>query len=216
MRPRPDRVAGGRVADAITATGDRAMRRGISVGGLASAMTLSGLFFLPAGFWILGIQPPGMAKPLAPPPPLSVIQNISELATTRVHISDFIEGESKHWRGRWQLHGEVLMGVNLAEVSYLRCDPEKREAVLRLPAPHLIACKVDHERSDEIYMKSLSYFGFSDPKLLRDEVWRHADRKLQQLGQEPGYLERARLQAERVLQQLFQGAGWKVGFEWEG
>ena len=206
----------GLACDSSSASGGVEMRRRMSVRGLASAMALSSLIFLPAGLWIFGVPSPGSARTTVTPPPLAVIQSMSELATTRVHLSDFIEGENGHWRGRWALHGEVLLGVNLGDASYVQSLPDKHEAVLRLPQPHLIASKVDHERSEEIYMKSLSLTGFSDPKILRDDVWKHADRKLQQLGQEPGYAERAKVQAERVLQELFNGIGWKVRFEWEG
>ena len=37
----------------------------------------------------------------------------SELATARVHVSDVIEGENQHFKGRWLLHGEVILGVDL-------------------------------------------------------------------------------------------------------
>lgn len=186
------------------------MRYGFSVGGMTSAMALSALVVLPAGFWVFTA-----ARAAVAPPSLAAIQSMSDLATTRVHITDVIEGENAHWRGKWSLHGEVILGVSLGDATYGQSQPDKREAVLRLPQPHLIAVKVDHERSEEMSMKSLTYVGFSDPKLLRDDVWKHADRKLQRLGMEPGYVERAKVQAERVLQNLFNGIGWKVRFEWE-
>jgi hypothetical protein len=191
------------------------MRRGVTVKGLTSAFTLSALLFVPFGLWSFGIQPPGIAK-AAPPPSLAVIQTLSELATTRVHLNDFIDGENSHYKGRWTLHGEVILGVNLAGVSYVQSHPDKREAVLRLPQPHLIASKVDHERSEEVYVKAAGWFPTSSPRLLHDEVWKQADRKIQRLGLEPGYSERAKVQAERVLQNLFSGLGWTVRFEWEG
>lgn len=186
------------------------MKRRFSVRRMTFA-TVFGIVPILLVLWFVGIPPLRAA-----PPSLSVIQGMSELASTRVHISDVIEGENHHWKGKWTLHGEVILGVNLSEVDYVRADAEKREAVLRLPQPRLISSKVDHERSEEMYMKSLSLTGFSDPKVLRDEVWRQADHKIQRLGQEPGYAERAKAQAERVLQQLFQGVGWKVQCQWAG
>jgi hypothetical protein len=180
---------------------------------MASAMALSGLFFLPAGLWMCGVPSPG-ASGAAVPPSLAVIQSMSELATTRVHINDFIEGENKHWHGKWSLHGEVLLGVDLTAAKYVHSDAGKREAVLRLPPPRVISSKIDHDRSDEVFMKSLSWTGFSNPNVLRDEVWKQADAKIQRLGQEPGYAERAKVQAERTLQQLFEGVKWKVRVEW--
>ena len=191
------------------------MRRGISVRGLTSAMALSGLVFLPAGLWVFGVPLPGATKAAVPPPSLSLIQTMSELATTRVHVSDVIEGENGHWKGRWTLHGEVILGVDLSMVSYIQAQPEKREAILSLPPPHLISSKVDHERSEEISMKAVAWLPTSSPKVLRDEVWKRADREIQRLGQEPAHMERAKVQAERVLRELFRGAGWTVRFEWK-
>jgi hypothetical protein len=95
----------------------------------------------------------------------------------------------------------------------VKVDQQARRAILHLPDPHLISSKVDHERSDELYVRSKAWVPTSDKKRLRDEVWKEADRKIQRLGQEAGYMERARVQAERALVQLFEGVGWRVDFE---
>lgn len=191
------------------------MRRAITIRGLTSAFTLSALVFVPLGLWGFGIQPAGVANVAVLPPSISMIQSMSDLATTRVHISDVIEGSNQHFSGRWSLHGEVILGVDLSEVTYIESHPETREAVLSLPAPHLISSKVDHERSEELYVKAVAWVPLSSRQALRDEVWKYADRKLQRLGVEPGYVETAKLQAERVLQKLFSDLGWKVRFEWK-
>jgi hypothetical protein len=142
-------------------------------------------------------------------------QSLSELATARVHLSDYIEGENDHYIGRWTLHGEIVLGVDLSSVRYVKIDEKAKRATLHLPQPHLISSKVDHERSEEVFVKSKVWVPTSSKKALRDEVWKQADRKIQRLGQEPGYMERAKVQAERVLGQLFDGVGWKVDFEWD-
>lgn len=191
------------------------MRGSLTARGMASAILLSGLASIPAWLWWTGVPSPN-AQAAAPPPSLATIRNMSELATTRVHISDVITGKNQHWEGKWLLHGELILGVDLAKASYGQTHPETKEAVLRLPPPHLISSKVEHDRSEELFMKSLSWMSFSsDPKLLRDAVWKQADGKLKRLAEEPGYAERAKVQAERVLQDLFGGVGWKVRFEWE-
>ena len=192
------------------------MRRGITLKGLVSAFTMSALFFVPLGLWGFGVKPPGVARAEVPPPALSVIQAMSDLATTRVHVSDFIEGENAHWKGKWILHGEAVLGVDLSKVTYIEANPEKKEAVLSLPQPHLITSKVDHNGSDEVYLKSKVWLPLSNWESLRAEVWKHADRKIQKLGEQADHMERARTQAERVLHDLFKGAGWTVRFQWKG
>jgi hypothetical protein len=166
------------------------------------------------GLWWLGVRLPGAsAAPL--PPPIALIQSLSDLATTKVHITDSIELENNHYIGRWSLHGEVVLGVDLSAVRYVKVDEVAKRATLRLPRPHQISSKVDHERSEEVFIKWKSLFPTSDKQILRDEVWKQADRKIQRLGQEVGYIERAKVQAERVLGQLLEGAGWKADFEWQ-
>jgi hypothetical protein len=188
----------------------------ITFGGMVSAFTVSGLLFLPSGLWyVSSSRLPAAPAPVIPPPPIAVIQGMSELATTRVHLSDFIEGENGHYKGKWSLHGEVILGVDLSKVTYVAADSQKREAVLGVPLPKLIQSKVDHERSEEIYMKKVAWIPLSSPKVLRDEIWRHADRKLQRLGEEPEYMERTKSQTESVLQKLFEGVGWTVRVEWQ-
>ena len=84
-----------------------------------------------------------------------------------------------------------------------------------MPQPHLISTKVDHERSEEIYVKSIAWLPRGGRQVFRDEVWKQADRKLHRLGQNPEFADRTRTQAERVLRQLFERSGWKVSLEWQ-
>lgn len=193
----------------------RPTRRGVAFRGLAAAFVPPALLFAPLGLWWCGVQPPGLVRSAAPPPSIALIESLSELATTRVHVADVLEGENGHYRGRWSLHGEAILGVDLSKATYLRINADKKQAVLVLPPPHLVGSKVDHERSEELYVKAVSWVAFSSPNELRAEVWKHADRKVQRLGQEAAHLERARAQAERVLHKLFHGVGWDIRFEWE-
>jgi hypothetical protein len=192
------------------------MRRGISIRGLAIAFALSLLFFVPAALWLLGIPFPGGNKDSVLPPSISVIRGMKDLVASEVHISDTIEGYNDHYKGKWSLHGEVLLGIDLSKVAYLANDPVKRTATLRLPSPHVVTHKVDHEHSEELYVNALvPWASLSSRQILRDEVWKMADRKLEQLGEEPGYKASTKVQAEGVLRKLFEGMGWTVTFEWQ-
>lgn len=191
------------------------MRRGITLRGMVSAFTLSALMFVPMGLWSFGIQPPGTVPAAAPPPSLALIQSKAELVTTQINIADVIEGRNRDYRGKWSVYGQLQLGVNLAEAAYGQVNHEKRECVLRLPQPHLIGSKIDHERSEELYIHWEAWVPVSSKQVLRDEVWKHADRKLQKLGSEAGYMERAKVEAERALEKLFDGLGWKVRVEWQ-
>jgi hypothetical protein len=189
------------------------MARAISFGRLIAAFAISVLLFVPLALWLIGVEAPRTIE-VKLPPSIAQIQSMSELATTRVHLTDSIEGENAHYIGRWILHGEVVLGVDLSAAHYTKVDVANQRATLRLPQPHQITSKVDHDHSEEIAIRSKVWFPASSEQLLRDEVWRQADRKIQRLGEEVGFKERAKLQAERALDHLFQGVGWTVDFEW--
>jgi hypothetical protein len=134
--------------------------------------------------------------------------------TVRVQIQDYVWGQNKYWSARWLLHGEAVLGVDLSRAEYVVVDEDRRTATLALPAPHLIASKVDHERSEELYARRNRLVPFL-PGLtgLRSEVWKHADHKVQDLAQEDQYTETAKMHAERVLDKLFGGLQWTVAYQ---
>lgn len=191
------------------------MRRGIGFRGVILAFILAGLFFVPSGLWLLAVPVPGSRPDDAPLPSLATIQAMSELAAIRVEIQDTLEGENNHYQGRWLLYGEAILGIDLSKISYAASDPAKRRATLRLPSPHLVSTKVDHERSVEVWVKLTALLPLSDRQRLRDEAWKMADRKLQRIGQGPEYVERAKSESENVLRKLFEGMGWTVAFQWQ-
>ena len=119
-----------------------------------------------------------------------------------------------------------MIGWPRSETGMTRSDASKtrstcfihsiRDHHLPLPAAHLIASKVDHERSEELYARRTRFVPFL-PGLtgLRSEVWKHGDLKLQELARDDQYAEPAKLHAERVLNDLFQGLGWTVAYQWQ-
>ncbi|HAH44611.1 MAG TPA: hypothetical protein DCM07_07080 [Planctomycetaceae bacterium] len=166
-----------------------------------------------AGYWIAYGDLSGSNHP--PVPPITRILALNDLATLRVQIADSITGNNEHWEARWMLHGEAILGVDLSQATYKSVDKQNRKATLSLPAPHVISSKVDHHRSAEIGVKQKTWLPSPGLKSLRDEVWQHADEKVAQLANHDGYLEATKLQAEHVLNKLFQDVGWSVSYEWK-
>ena len=191
------------------------MRRGLTFRGMVGAFTVAIVLLVPFGMWSFGFQPPWLSPPGPPLPPVSAFRILSELVTTEVHLSTTIEGGNSEWQTRYLVHGQAHLGIDLSQVRYTRIDPVQRLAVLRLPQPHLIMSKVDHDRSEELWMRSQVWFASSSPQLVRAEVWKAADHKIEKLGQEPTYVTQTKKQAELVLLQLVQGLNWTIRFEWE-
>jgi hypothetical protein len=186
---------------------------GLTIKGLTLAFTMALFTLVPAGLWLYGVPVPGTDKP--PVPSLATIQAMSELAAIRVHLQDTLDGHNRHYQGQWTVHGECILGIDLSKVAYASTDPAKRQVTLRLPPPHLVSTKVDHERSAENWLKATAWVPLSSRQILRDEAWKMADRKLQRLGQEPEQLKRAKVESERCLRDFFAGMGWTVAFEWQ-
>ena len=181
---------------------------------LTIASTLSLLFFVPLGIvWSGFTATPAVREHIAVPA-IAEIQRLSELATMRKHIITTIEGENRHHKGKWHLEGDVILGVDLSKAYYVATDSTARTATLRLPLPHLIGHKVDHDRSFEIFLNSKTWIPLSSQKAMRDDVWAAADRKIQTLGQVPENLSEVKDQAQTVLKDLFGGAGWQVAIQW--
>jgi hypothetical protein len=110
------------------------------------------------------------------------------------------------------------LGAELSKTSYSEVNDAARTANLNLPAPHFSSWKADPDRSSEIYIRgrgNLQWMASAgNRQMLRDEVWKQADRKIERLALDPGYTSVAKLQAERVLTSLFGGLQRKIAFHW--
>ena len=192
-------------------------RQGITFTGLVMAFLFSITSLVPAGLWCAGVKRPWVSPPPKPQPPaITTIAVLSELAVTKIHTSTPLVGENLHYRAEYKADGDVILGIDLSKVSYGQVNADKREAVVRLPHPHLIMAKVDHLASRELRIDATVWIPLSSKQAFHDEVWWEAERKITRLAQEePGYAERAKVQAERVLETLFKGLGWTVSFEYE-
>jgi Protein of unknown function (DUF4230) len=191
------------------------MRRGITFKGLVAAFMVSIILLVPLGMIVAGVQLPRTPPP-PPLPPLAVVRRVHKLVGTEAHLTTYIEGGNDHWETKVLVHGDLYFGIDLSTVIYTHVDYAKREASLRLPPPQLAMWKVDHDRSEEMFMRRKVWYATSDPQLVRAEVWKAADHKLERLGrEEPSYTKEAKEQAEFVLRQLFEGVTWTIRFEWE-
>lgn len=191
----------------------RLERGGLTFRGMMAAFLAAIILLVPLGMLVAGIRPPWLPPPGPPLPPLAIVRGRSHLVTLAVHLSTFIEGGNNHWQTKYLIHGEGQLGVDLSQAEYRNVDPMKRRAVLRLPMPRLVMSKVDHDRSEEMYMKSKVWFP-CDSQIVRAEVYKAADKKIERLAQDAVYVQQAKQQAQVVLHQLFQGVEWNVRLEW--
>jgi hypothetical protein len=182
---------------------------------MVGAFAVCTVTLVPAGLWCAGVESPIRPRPIMLPPSLATIKESEQLTVTTVEVSTNIKGGTLDYQGVWLLRGTVLLGVDLSQVRYINADQETRHAVISLPPIHVVMSKVSHAGgSQEVKLEKVPLIALSDPQPIRDEVWKFGERKVLRLGQEPGHIERAKVQAERVLEKLFKGVGWTVAFEW--
>jgi hypothetical protein len=62
--------------------------KGMSFRGMVAAFAVSLILLVPGALWIFGIRPPELAQAAPLPPSIAQIQGMTELATTKVHISE--------------------------------------------------------------------------------------------------------------------------------
>jgi hypothetical protein len=187
---------------------------------LVASFVLALLLFVPLALWLSDIKPPWAGTRFGPPlPPIVQIQTMSDLATTKIAIADFLEGQDEHYEGKWVLYGDATLGVDLSKASYWKTDDATRTATLMLPEPHIISWKHDPDRLEEIYVRGKGWLWMVSTgtrQRLRDEAAKQADRKIKRLAEDDGYKTVAKHQAEKVLRALFDGLGWKIAFQWPG
>ena len=150
-----------------------------------------------------------------PVPAIAQIQMLSDLATLKVHLSDSMKGENNRYEVQWLLHGEGVLGVDLSKATYLTVDQSNCSAQILLPEPHLVASKIDHDRSVELNAKRKTWVPLPGLKSLRDEVWQHGDPIIARLAFDESYVAAAKLQTEKVIEDFFAGTGWTIECQWE-
>jgi len=156
----------------------------------------------------------GNSNPIKPVPAISQIQMLSDLATLKVQLSDSMKGENNRWDVRWLLHGEGILGVDLAKAAYVSVDESSRTATILLPEPHLVSSKIDHDRSMELVAKQKTWVPLPGLKSLRDEAWKHGDPIIATLALNENYVSAAKLQAEKVIGEFISNTGWRVECKW--
>lgn len=192
------------------------MRRGITFKGMVAAFMVAIVSLVPLAMIVAGVQLPRTPPPGPPLPPLAIVRRASKVVSTESHVTTYVEGGNDHWETKVLVHGDLQYGVDLSTALYTYVDPVKRQASLRLPPARMLMWKVDHDRSEEMFMRRKVWYATTDPQLVRAQVWRFADHKVERLGrEEPSYVKQAKEEAERILCELFGGVNWTLSIEWE-
>ena len=104
------------------------------------------------------------------------------------------------------VHGEVVAGVNLANIKSSDVSVQGHNISLRLPPAEVFSTRIDNTKS-RVYSRDTGLFSSPDPNL-ESEVREEAERQLQQSALVDGILKSADQNARNTVTGMLTGLGF--------
>lgn len=152
-------------------------------------------------------------------PTLEKIQNLSELVTNKVYVSDILDANNKDYEGKWVINGDALITIDLSAAQLVNVDEKLKSATLILPEPQVTSPRVDHTRTKPAYIKGKRFALLRNPKnkeVMHRDMMAMAQKSIEKSAGRPEVIENSRRQAELVLSNLYMKVGWKLTIQWQG
>lgn len=143
------------------------------------------------------------------------IQKLQRLETVRYTMDKIISGEHAYPyvpkfllgdRLLLVVHGEVVAGIDLADLQANDVRIEGRKISIHLPAAAIFSTRLDNART-EVYSRDTGLFSTPDPKL-ESEVRLAAEQQLQQAALQDGILKTAADNARTTISGMLTGFGF--------
>ena len=148
-------------------------------------------------------------------PTVERLQRLAHLVTMRIYIADVLVGEGEGCRGSWLIKGDALIGIDLSQARIFDKDDQARKAVLRLPQPEVLQCRVDHEKTRTWEVRRTAWVPWNaDADKLRDNVMREAQKLVADAAASGEYVGQAKAAAETMLCAFYREVGWQVQVTW--
>jgi hypothetical protein len=160
---------------------------------------------------------PGKTTVIQDPPVLSVAK-MTELVTLKVSMITSLEAQNNWYAGTWLLAGEALISADCAKMETSSIDHDRKSFTLLQPEPRVIACRVNHEHTRLLSLRSTSWNPFQlvngNKDEIREAAMKQAQRKMERCAASEEYIQQAKEQAETALRQLYAELGWKLTIQW--
>lgn len=101
------------------------------------------------------------------------------------------------------VHGEVVAGVDLSQVSSADVNVQGRAITVRLPEAELFSTRVDNEKT-QVYSRETGLLSRPDPNF-ESEIRREGERQLKQAALKDGILQTANQNARATMVSLLNG-----------
>jgi hypothetical protein len=192
---------------------------GILVGGLITIALVGAAVWFSTGIGLLHLM--GLVRGgrtvvnVDQPTVVRQIQQLQRLETVSYTMDKIISGEHdtpylpKFLVGDRLLlvvHGEVIGGVNLANLQPGDVAVEGRDISIRLPQAEVFSTRIDNAKT-RVYSRDTGLFSSPDPNL-ESEVREEAERQLQQAALQDGVLKAAEQNARTTISGMLKGLGF--------
>jgi len=203
------------------------IRRGlISIGTLAVGMVL-GLLLLSvfgrvaqAGLWnrFAGYVTGRTTRfDVSSPTVVEKIRQLSRLETVVYSLDKIVEGDRENaylpgfLAGDKLLlvaHGEVIAGIDLAQLKWDDVQVNGDAVKVKLPASQILSTRIDNGRT-RVYSRTTGLLVAADPNL-ESEVRQTAEQQIGQAALDDGILDKARINAKASVTALLYGLGFRT------
>jgi len=156
-------------------------------------------------------------------PTIEQVRQLSSLVVTKVDVADVstteIAGFTGGVRAALVVRGDLVIAVDLSKARFESQDPDKRTAVLVLPAPEVSRPRLDQEKTRVFELTRQGLWavlpGDAGQSTAVNHAYRHAQKVVAAVGADPKLIEKARSDAEETLSAFFQALGWTVTVRWD-
>jgi hypothetical protein len=192
---------------------------GSLVGAILATILLGVLVWLATGFGLLhliaGLGHGSTQIHVDQPTVVRQIQQLQRLETVSYTMDKIISGEHdnaylpKFLAGDRLLlvvHGEVIGGINLANLQPADVHIDGQKVSIHLPAAELFTTRIDNAKT-KVYSRDTGLFSSPDPNL-ESEVREEAERQLQQAALQDGILKTAADNARSTISGMLLGFGF--------
>ena len=105
------------------------------------------------------------------------------------------------------VHGEVVGGINLADLQPGDVEIQGQKVSIHLPQAEVLSTRIDNAKT-RVYSRDTGLFSSPDPNL-ESEVREEAERELQQAALQDGILKTAAENARSTISGMLKGLGFR-------
>ena len=144
------------------------------------------------------------------------IRQLSRLETVEYSLDKIVEGDRRNpflpnfLAGDKLLfiaHGEVIAGIDLAQIKDSDISVNGESAKVKLPPPQILSTRIDNAKS-RVYSRSTGLLVPADPDL-ESQARQMAEQQIKQAALDDGILDKAKQNARASVTALLYGLGFK-------